>query len=77
MLLFESFVGVLLHQNQIQIVGIINSLAPRNVVLAGQGTAKFIQEERTSIYPIAIYLEQNFLKWKIMVALRLILTGIH
>jgi hypothetical protein len=26
MLLFESFVGVLLHQNQIPIVGIINSL---------------------------------------------------
>jgi hypothetical protein len=28
MLLFESFVGVLLHQNRIQIVGIINSWAP-------------------------------------------------
>jgi hypothetical protein len=38
MLLFESFVGVLLHQSRIQIVGIINSIwAPRNVVLAGQG----------------------------------------
>jgi hypothetical protein len=40
-------------------------------VLAGQGAAKFIQEGTYSIYPVAIYLEeQNFLKWKIMVALR-------
>jgi hypothetical protein len=56
----------------------INSLGLQQcVVLAGQGAAKFIQKEHTSIYPIAIYLEeQNFLKWKIMVALRL-LTGIH
>jgi hypothetical protein len=48
-------------------------------VLAGQaGTAKFIQEGTYKYIPIAIYLEeQNFLKWKIMVALRLILTGIH
>jgi hypothetical protein len=53
--------------------------APRNVVLAGQGgQLNLFKKERTSIYPIAIYLEeQNFLKWKIMVALRLILTGIH
>jgi saccharopine dehydrogenase-like NADP-dependent oxidoreductase len=52
--------------------------APRNVVLAGQGTAKFIQEGTYKYIPYAIYLEeQNFLKWKIMVALRLILTEIH
>jgi hypothetical protein len=53
--------------------------APRNVVLAGQGgQLNLFKKERTSIYPIAIYLEeQNFLKWKIMVALRLILTEIH
>jgi hypothetical protein len=37
--------------------------APHNVVLAGQGCSKFIQEGRTSIYPIAIYSEeQNSLK---------------
>jgi hypothetical protein len=47
-------------------------------VLAGQGrTAKFIQEETYKYNPIAIYLEEQNLKWKIMVALRLILTGIH
>jgi hypothetical protein len=36
--------------------------APRNVVLAGQGgQLNLFKKERTSIYPIAIYLEeQNF-----------------
>jgi hypothetical protein len=79
MLLFESFVGVLLHQSRIQIVGIINSLGLLMCSACwAEGQLNLFKKERTSIYPIAIYLEeQNFLKWKIMVALRLILTGIH
>jgi hypothetical protein len=76
MLLFESFVGVLLHQNQIPIV--INSLGlPVCSACWAGGQLNLFKKERTSIYPIAIYLEEHFLKWKIMVALRLILTGIH
>jgi hypothetical protein len=53
--------------------------APCVVLAAGQGgQLNLFKKEHTSIYPIAIYLEeQNFLKWKIMVALRLILIGIH
>jgi saccharopine dehydrogenase-like NADP-dependent oxidoreductase len=44
-------------------------------LLGKGGQLNLFKKERTSI-PIAIYLEeQNFLKWKIMVALRLILTG--
>jgi hypothetical protein len=78
MLLFESFVGSLATRIRYR-WNYKFTWAPCNVVLAGQGgQLNLFKKERTSIYPIAIYLEeQNFLKWKIMVALRLILTGIH
>jgi hypothetical protein len=46
-------------------------------VLAGQGELNLFKKERTSIYPIAIYLEeQNFFEVEDY-RLRLILTGIH
>jgi hypothetical protein len=77
MLLFESFWG-LSPESDTNRWNYKFTWAPRNVVLAGKGTAKFIQEGTYKYIPIAIYLEeQNFLKWKIMVALRLILTEIH
>jgi uncharacterized membrane protein YukC len=44
--------------------------APRNVVLAQGGTAKFIQEGLINIYPTVNYLEErSFSKWKDMVDL--------
>jgi hypothetical protein len=76
--LFESFVVCCTRESD-TIVGIINSLwAPRNACLLGKGTAKFIQEGTYKYIPYCnLFRRTEFLKWKIMVALRLILTGIH
>jgi hypothetical protein len=55
MLLFESC-GVLLHQSQIPIVGII-TWPPRNVVLAGQGWLNLFR--RGQAYTLLQFIQKN------------------